>query len=131
MLSKRFYFPWLAPLYRRVPFARFLLWQSRFLTEEGLRKLALELLPEVAEEITFVRDGTRWTMDVRDEMTAVLFMYPDWMRSNEEAVLGWMRAHGRLQRTAILEIGANIGTSTVPLLVALRVEKVWSLPLPA
>ncbi len=117
MSSKRFYFPWLAPLYRRVPFERFLSWQSRFLTEEGARKLALELLPDSAEEITFVRGRTRWTVDVRDVIIGFdLFMYPESARMAENAILEWAHAHGRLERATILEIGANIGSSTVPLL---------------
>ena len=114
---KRFYFSWLAPLYKRVPFARFLLWQSQFLTELGASKLAIELIADFAKEITFKREGAVWTVDVRDKLMAMrLWLEPEFA-ANERAVLAWAHTHERLPRcTTILEIGANIGSSTIPFL---------------
>lgn len=114
---KRFYFSWLAPLYKRVPFARFLLWQSQFLTELGASKLAIELIADFAKEITFKREGAVWTVDVRDKLMAMrLWLEPEFA-ANERAVLAWAHTYERLPRcTTILEIGANIGSSTIPFL---------------
>ena len=118
MSQKRFFLPWLFPVYQRVSLARFLLWQSMFLTEQGLRYLILELLHGNVEQITFVRQGIRWTVYAGDQSVGMpLFYLDDFDRPNAQVLLAWIRAHGRLpHRETIVEIGANIGSSTIPLL---------------
>jgi FkbM family methyltransferase len=119
MSSKRSYPPWLAPLYKRFSLARFLLWQSRFLTEEGLRNLILQLAQESIEQMTFTRQGIRWTVYAQDKSVGSgLFFNDESERCTINMVLAWMRAHQRIpQFGTILEIGANIGTSTIPFLL--------------
>lgn len=41
MSKKRFFFRCLSPFYKRIPFAKFLYWQSRYLTDMGARVLTL------------------------------------------------------------------------------------------
>ncbi len=117
MPHQRIFFPWLAPLYQRVPFARFLAWQARFLTPVGARKLGLLLLQEFADEITFERDGVRWTFPLQDRTVGHdLFLTEKNDSDNVTPVVDWANAFGYLPRgEVILEIGANLGNTTLPL----------------
>lgn len=98
--------------------ARFLYWQSRFLTQDGVNSLAYRLIGQSAEQVTFVRDGTRWTVNLSDRnIGLILFMDNREDRRNVGLMLAWAHAHGRLpQCDTILDIGANIGSTTIPFL---------------
>ena len=80
------------------------------------RKLALRLIENDAEEIVFRRGGATWTGFPWDRMiTGNLFAYGSFQRTETRAVLGWMRRHRRLgPNRAIVDVGANIGTSAIP-----------------
>lgn len=124
---------WLAPLYKRVPFARFLFWQARFLTVAGARKLGYQLVGRAADQVTFEREGVRWTVNLRDQNIGLMLFMGDLADSlNVGNVLAWARAHGRLpQCDTILDIGANIGTTTIPLLLKSACRVVSVEPVPA
>jgi FkbM family methyltransferase len=126
------YYPWLAPLYKRLSLARVMAWQSQFLTKFGFRYLLINLSQEEVEQITFVRQGIRWTADVRDRSVgAGLFLSDAFERANVDILLAWIRAHGRTpHRNTILEIGANIGTSTIPFLLGTNCRVVCVEPVP-
>ncbi len=115
MSNKRFFFPQLAPLYKRIPFARCLLWQSRFLTEDGARWLATKVVQEFANELTFTRDGLHWTIPLQDESIGQnLFICADFDRSTVTRLVQWADKFGHLQRgNVILELGANLGSTTL------------------
>ncbi len=116
MSFKRIYIPWLAPLYKRVPFARCLLWQARFLTDEGARNVAIALLPGLADELTFTRDALHWTVALQDAwIVRNLFLVQSFERETVIRLLQWVRKTRTLQADdVILELGGNIGTSTLP-----------------
>lgn len=112
--------------------ARFLYWQSRFLTQDGLNSLAYRLVGQSAEQVTFVRDGTRWTVNTSDRnIGLLLFMGNREDRRNVGYMLAWARAHGRLpQCNTILDIGANIGSTTIPFLQETECRVVCVEPVP-
>lgn len=108
---------WLEPFYKHIPFASCLLWQSRFLTGPGARRLAITLLQQFAQEMTFTRDGFRWTIPVQDRSIGHnLFIVENWERHTLTQLVRWAERYGHLPRgSVILEIGANLGNTTLPL----------------
>jgi FkbM family methyltransferase len=79
--------------------------------------LALRLLEAEADEITFKRAGIKWTAFAWDNIIShSLFVNGNFQGSEIRAVLDWMRRHGRIGglRDSIIDLGANIGTSTLP-----------------
>lgn len=113
--------------------ARFLYWQARFLTEAGALKLSYQLAGQAAEQITFVREGVRWTVNLRDQNIGLLLFMGDLADSlNVGYLLAWAQVHGRLpQCDTILDIGANIGTTTIPFLLKSACRVVSVEPVPA
>ena len=90
---------------------------SRALSRAGRRTLALRLLEGEAEELTFRRKGTRWTAFPWDHtVSGSLFVFGSFQGREVRAVLGWMARHDRFAspRDVIVDVGANIGTSTIP-----------------
>jgi FkbM family methyltransferase len=86
-------------------------------------RLALRLLESEAEEVTFRRGDTRWTAFPWDHtISGQLFVDGNFQEAELRAVLSWLRRHRRFRapRDMIVDIGANIGTSTIPL--ALRTQ---------
>jgi FkbM family methyltransferase len=101
----------------RLPLAELAWRASRGLSRAERRALALRLLEDEAEEITFRRDGTRWTAFPWDHMiSGLLFVTGGFQVREVEAVLAWMACHGRFAPPGdvIVDVGANIGTSTIP-----------------
>lgn len=90
---------------------------SQALSIAERRALALRLLEVEAEEITFRRDGVRWTAFPWDHrISGPLFLTGGFQMREVQAVLAWMTREGRLAapRDVIVDVGANIGTSTIP-----------------
>ena len=90
---------------------------SQALSSAERRALALRLLEVEAEEITFRRDGIRWTAFPWDHrISGPLFVSGGFQAREVRAVLARMTREGRLAapRDVIIDVGANIGTSTVP-----------------
>jgi FkbM family methyltransferase len=80
-------------------------------------ELAFHLLAQESEEITFRRDGIRWTAFPWDHMiSGRLFVGGNFQGSEIKSVLAWMARHRRFAppRDVIVDLGANIGTSTIP-----------------
>ncbi|MGC3970946.1 MAG: FkbM family methyltransferase [Pirellulales bacterium] len=82
------------------------------------RKLALQLLRGDAEQLTFRRDGLLWTVFVWDTGVAK-YLYSEGSYHGDEikSLLAWLTAHGRTigPDNWVLDVGANIGTTSVPL----------------
>jgi FkbM family methyltransferase len=81
--------------------------------------LALLLLEGEAEEITFRRrNGTRWTAFPWDHVTSeTLFVDGDFQGPELRALVGWLTRHCRFAapRNVVFDLGAKIGTSTIPI----------------
>lgn len=91
------------PIWRRKP--RQLFWLSQ------RRRLP-------GETIAFRRKGFRWqgfTWDVA--ITWWLYVHGDYQGEEREALVAWAREQGHLtpQRRLVVEVGANIGTTALPL----------------
>jgi FkbM family methyltransferase len=90
---------------------------ARALPHRERRTLALRLLETEAEELTFHRKGIRWTTFAWDHVISPeLFIRGSFQGSEVHAVLDWMSRHGRFasSRDVIVDVGAHIGTSTIP-----------------
>jgi FkbM family methyltransferase len=80
-------------------------------------RLAWQLLADEAEEITFRREGTRWTAFPWDRfISEQLFVDGGFQVAEVRSVLAWMRRHHRFAtpKDVVIDVGANIGTSTIP-----------------
>ena len=96
-------------------------------------RLALRLLAPDAEEITFRRDRTRWTAFPWDErISAPLFIDGSYQGSEIQAVLAWLTRYRRFAAPCdvIVDVGANIGTSTIPFAQQTRCRVIAIEPVP-
>ena len=123
---------WLEPFYKHIPLASFLLWQSRFLTRLGARRVAISLMQEFAQELSFARDGLRWTVPLQDQsITHNFFIFENWERRTLTQVIQWAAQRGHLQRgKVILEVGANWGITTLPLTTLTQCDIIAIEPVP-
>jgi FkbM family methyltransferase len=81
-------------------------------------RLVWQLLGGEAEEITFRRYGVRWTAFLWDHIISEdLFVYGSYQGSDILALLAWLSRHRRFDsaRDVVIDLGANIGTSTIPI----------------
>lgn len=81
------------------------------------RLVGLYLIRGQADTLTFRRDGVRWTIPVSDRIVSSnLFETGGFQRSEFDAVVRWLESHGRgpADGDVIVDIGANIGTTTIP-----------------
>ena len=88
------------------------------LPREDRARLALLLLEDEADEITFRREGTRWTAFPWDHfISRTLFVHGSFQKSELRALLAWFTRHSRFSapRDVVIDLGANIGTSTIPI----------------
>lgn len=78
------------------------------------RAFALALLADDGMVLTFERDGITWTTDI-DSTEICLGLVTKGSYQGEElsAVLDWVRAN-RAGRSTIVDVGANIGTTSIP-----------------
>ncbi len=80
--------------------------------------IMLHLLREKGiDKITFRRDQTLWTSFTWDiAINWSLFKSGHHQGDNIQALLQWLEKHGRLEdrKNVIIDVGANIGTSTIP-----------------
>jgi FkbM family methyltransferase len=82
------------------------------------RSLLFRLYRKEEELITFRRDGALWTGFTWDsDITWDLFANGIRHKPEIEALLSWMRWHGRITETrrTVIDVGANIGTSSIPI----------------
>jgi FkbM family methyltransferase len=84
-------------------------------TEEE-RGLAYDVISRDVDLLGFERDGFRWLAFPHDGLSRELFTLGAYQPGEIEAVLQWLA--GRGDRTTIVEVGANIGTTTLPLMRA-------------
>lgn len=81
-------------------------------------KLGLLLLARHVDTLSFRRGGTVWHAPVRDRyITPALLADGSYQRAELVGLLRWLRRRGRLgpPYAAIVDVGANIGTSSIPL----------------
>lgn len=83
-----------------------------------LRSAAFAML-EAADadaHLVFQRDGVDWMTDLGDEIGRELFSEGEYEGSEVRALVAWARVHRSASRHPIVvDIGANIGTTSVPL----------------
>jgi FkbM family methyltransferase len=103
------------------------------LPREDRARLTLLLLKGEADEITFRRAGTRWTAFPWDHtISEQLFVDGSFQGDEVRALLAWLIRHRRFiaPRQVVVDLGANIGTSTIPIaqLTGCRVVAVEPVP---
>ncbi len=108
------------PPLRRLSLARAIEWQARFLTPEGKRWAAWMLAQGEVDEAIVTRGPLRWALPVSIESSDVanhLFVEGNHQGGDVEAMWSWAEANGRTRgRTTVVDVGANLGTTTLPLL---------------
>lgn len=85
------------------------------------RRLLYLLAEDEADELTFRRAGTRWTVPaVNDAVARSLFVDGEYQGREVQRLLDWLSRHGHLgeEKTTIIEAGANLGSSTLPFATA-------------
>jgi FkbM family methyltransferase len=83
------------------------------LPEREIRRLAFSLLArERRQQLTCTRNGFSWTVDTADEIGEQIYVEGRYEGEEVEAVLAWL---GAGDRSTVVEVGANIGTTTLPL----------------
>ena len=95
-----------------------ILWRiCRKLSPADRLNLAWRLLQSDTDQVTFRRNGTIWTAQASNAMVmGPLFSLGHYQGDEIDALLNWMNSRKRLtpSRNVILDIGANIGTTTIP-----------------
>jgi FkbM family methyltransferase len=121
------------PFLRRVQLARLLRWQAQFLSSEGRRGLTWWLAEGSMDEITFRRGDVTWTVYASDRSVGQpLFQGFSADADHSRRVTEWLRTRGRLAaRDYIVEVGANIGSSTIPMLRSTDCRVLAIEPVPA
>jgi FkbM family methyltransferase len=117
----------------QIKMSELLLRMADALPEVDRRKLVLRLLGPDADEITFRRHGTRWTAFPWDGyISAQLFIDGTYQFPENRALLAWLARHDRFvePRDVIVDVGANIGTSTIPFAQQTRCRVVAIEPVP-
>lgn len=66
-----------------------------------------------AREVTFERDGNVWRTELSDAIGHMLWCTGGYEVTEIQAVIGWLRAHGR-DSGLVVDVGANIGTTSIP-----------------
>jgi FkbM family methyltransferase len=88
---------------------------------ERRRILALQLLQAMSRDdvelVGFRRQGREWLASIHGgPVSSMLFRCGHFQGDEIDALLAWLKATGRLEgRTHAIDVGANIGTTTVPL----------------
>jgi FkbM family methyltransferase len=91
---------------------------------ERRRILALQLLQAMSRDdvelVGFRRQGREWLVSIHGgPVSSMLFRCGHFQGDEIDALLAWLKATGRLgDRTHALDVGANIGTTTVVLATA-------------
>jgi len=97
-------------------------------------ELAFMLLAGRADTVTFRRSGTEWTVFVDDRFVSCdLFVDGGYQTDVVPPLVRWARAHGRLSAAQrfVVDVGANVGMSTIPLARAMQRGVVAIEPQPA
>ena len=79
------------------------------------RQLAWELLAGEVDTLTFTRNGTTWTIYASDNVGKHLFLRGEFGLASAGMLLKWLAARPVGQRPTIVNVGANIGSSCIPL----------------
>lgn len=97
------------------------------------RRLLFMLLEDQLEEMSFRRGGTRWTVPARDDPIARnLFVRGEHQGPELEALLAWLGARGYLgpERGALVDVGANIGSPSIPIALETGLRPLAIEPMP-
>lgn len=80
--------------------------------------LALRVLQDDVDKMVFRKNGVLWTGYSWDSSIAWPLLVDGHYQGREiNALISWMKKHGRLEsdQKVIIEVGANIGTTSIPL----------------
>ncbi len=98
------------------------------------RLMAFRLLQGEAEQLTFTRAGTKWTVDVEGGVVPKkLFIRANAFEELRLALTAWLKDNGYINatRNTIVDIGANIGTPSVQLALETGLNILAIEPIPA
>jgi len=72
----------------------------------------LDLLARESAPLLVRSDGFRWTADTGDEIGESIYVEGRYSHDEISAVLAWL---GEGDKRTIVDVGANVGTTTLPL----------------
>ncbi|MEX1008959.1 MAG: FkbM family methyltransferase [Acidimicrobiia bacterium] len=87
----------------------------RLLSPASRHRLAATLLFDATVIMDFEAGGFRWLVPTGDEITAELLAHGEYSATAVRSLTRWVRAHPRTRGSLVIEVGANVGTSTLPL----------------
>jgi len=81
---------------------------------EGTRSAALEfMVASEVRDVSFSTNGCRWRTDLGDDVGRSLWLTGGYQDDAIFALVRWLR-HQPGDRSVVMDIGANIGTTTIP-----------------
>ena len=83
--------------------------------ETERRQIAWELIAGDVDTLTFTRNGTQWTVYARDIVGKHLFVSGQFGSAAAPALLAWLNGRSVGARPVIVNVGANIGSTCIPL----------------
>ena len=100
--------------------------------ERAQRYYAYEALGNLVDRIEFHHEGLNWQAIVDGNVSKSLFIEGGFQDAEISATLAWLGAtsrSGQARRHVVVDVGANVGTTTIPLVVAgLRVIAIEPTP---
>ncbi len=90
-------------------------WLRKMLSREARCRLALALLAREDLTLQFEAGGFTWTAPTGDDIPAALLVTGSYGADEVRDVTHWLATHRPRPGRHVLEIGANIGTTTLPL----------------
>ncbi len=82
------------------------------LSEREVRRAAFSLLNKETMQISCERQGLSWTVDTGDEIGEAIYVDGQYQGEEIDALLTWLGGTGK---TDVVDIGANVGTTSIPL----------------
>jgi FkbM family methyltransferase len=86
-------------------------------SDQAQRLYGYEALGRTVDRVEFERDGIRWRTGIDGNVAKSLFVHGGYQSAEIDSVLAWLdRHHGSREPGAlVVEVGANIGSTTIPL----------------
>jgi FkbM family methyltransferase len=79
------------------------------------RRLTFALLTRLRSELTFRRNGFKWTGPTASCITRLIFVDDHYQDRYLEPITKWLRANTDFSRPTVVNIGANLGDVALPL----------------
>lgn len=90
-------------------------WLRRWLSRPARRRLGALLLTQDDVVLAFDGGGFHWSVPTGDDLTAELLASGEYSATEVTRLTAWIRAHRDRGASTVVEAGANVGSTTLPL----------------